>query len=79
VTAVTAPDAPYTSHTTYDPGLRRQAVRRGRERGCWVYIPAVELEAAGIPLDEPPPFYRLNGHRRSANAGSVIVSLYREP
>jgi hypothetical protein len=65
--------------STYDPAARRRTVRKGRERGCWVYIPAVELEAAGIDSHGPVPWYRLTGHRRSRNAGSVIVSLYREP
>ena len=67
------------AETTYDPGRRRKAVRRGRERGCWVYCPAVELEAAGFDPYAEPPYYRLTGHKRSARAGSVIVSLYREP
>jgi hypothetical protein len=44
----------------------------------WVYIPGDVLDAAGYTSD-PPPWYRLSGYRRSANAGSVIVSLYREP
>jgi hypothetical protein len=43
-----------------------------------VYIPAEELVAAGFSPDEPPPFYRVHGYKRSRNAGSVIVSLYRE-
>jgi hypothetical protein len=43
-----------------------------------VYIPGVELEAAGFASDSPP-WYRTLGYRRSKNAGSVIVSLYREP
>jgi hypothetical protein len=37
------------------------------------------LTAAGIDPLEPPPFYRTHGFQRSRNAGSVIVSLYREP
>lgn len=64
---------------TYDPGIRRRSLRRRRERGCTVYIPAEVLIAAGFDPNEPPPYYRLNGYARSANAGSVIVSLYREP
>jgi len=67
------------TETTYDPGRRRKGVRRGRERGCWLYCPAVELEAAGFDPKADPPYYRLTGYQRSANAGSVIVSLYREP
>jgi hypothetical protein len=44
----------------------------------------VELEAAGFGADTlgpdaAPPWYRTVGYRRSRNAGSVIVSLYREP
>lgn len=69
------------SETTYDPARRRRSKRAGRERGCWVYIPAAELERAGFassPQFYGPPFYRTNGYQRSANAGSVIVSLYRE-
>jgi hypothetical protein len=44
-----------------------------------VYIPAEVLVAAGFSPNEPPPFYRLVGFQRSRYAGSVIVSLYREP
>jgi hypothetical protein len=63
----------------YDSGERKRATRKQRERGCSVYIPAAELLAAGFDLDDPPPFYRVVGYQRSANAGSVIVSLYRTP
>lgn len=59
----------------YDRARRRRSVRRGRERGCWVYIPEEELRKAGI--EGPPPFYRtwgsaVRGHR-------VTVNLYSEP
>jgi hypothetical protein len=64
----------------YDFAARRRGVRKGREKGCWVYIPAVELAAAGIPPDlDGTPWYRTRGHARSANAATVIVDLYREP
>lgn len=56
----------------YDAGLRRRSQRTQRERGCWVYIPSDELLTAGIPLDGPPPFYRVWGRAR----GSVLVRLY---
>lgn len=62
----------------YDAAARRVGVRRPNETGAWVYIPGVELEKAGFVKGEPPPFYRTVGHKRSRNAGSVIVSLYRE-
>lgn len=65
--------------TTYDPAARRKGLRTQRQRGCMVYIPAEVLIAAGFSPDEPPPFYRTVGHKRSRNAGSVIVSLYRDP
>lgn len=61
-----------------DTAARKRAQRRGRERGCWVYIDAERLSRAGYPLEIAPPFYRCNGYRRSANGHTVIVSLYRE-
>lgn len=63
----------------YDHALRNRSVRVGREAGCRVYIPVEVLEAAGFSRTDPPPWYRLVGHRRSRNAGTVLVSLYREP
>lgn len=57
----------------YDDGARRHSIRKTRERGCWVYVPAAELEKAGFAADEPPPFYRTWGRER----GSVMVRLYR--
>jgi len=59
----------------YDRSRRRRTLRTGRERGCWVYVPAEELERAGWPLDEPPPWCRVWG----ASRGGVFVRLYREP
>lgn len=58
----------------YDSAARRVAQRRGRERGCWVYVPADELERAGWPLDGPPPFYRTWGTR----GRGVLVRLYKQ-
>lgn len=69
-----SPAAPALRAGKYDSAARRQSVRRGRERGCWVYVPAAELLAAGVDLDGPPPFYRSWGSRR----GSVLLRLYRE-
>lgn len=57
---------------SYDYGRRRRAVRKGRERGCWVYIPAAELEAAGR-AEGGPPEYRVWGTKR----GGVFVRLYK--
>lgn len=68
------PDAPQLDSGRYDSGARRQATRTGRERGCWVYIPADELLKAGYDPQGPPPFYRTWGTAR----GGVFVRLYRE-
>lgn len=57
----------------YDSGARRQSKRAGREKGCWIYIPAEELVAAGIDPTGPPPLYRTWGSRR----GSLLARLYR--
>lgn len=59
----------------YDAGARRKAQRRGRETGCWVYVPSQELQTAGFAPGEPVPFYRTWGMPR----GGVMVRLYREP
>lgn len=59
----------------YDHAERRASKRTGRQRGCWLYVPADELEAAGFdPYTEPPPFYRVWGSSR----GGLFVRLYRE-
>jgi hypothetical protein len=58
----------------YDAARRRRTVRRGRERGCWLYIAADELVKAGVDLDAPPPWYRVWGSRR----GGLVVRLYAE-
>lgn len=76
---MSAPVTPRGPGRPYDPAARRRGKRAGRERGCWIYLPAVELEAAGFDPGIGPPWYRLVGHRRSARAGTVLVSLYREP
>lgn len=49
-------------------------MRRGREKGCWVYVPADELRKAGLEPDDPPPFYRAWGTKGLG----VMIRLYRE-
>lgn len=67
--------SPYTASGRYDHAARRKAQRNGRERGCWVYIPA-ELLSQGDPTGgEFAPFYRVYGGKR----GRFVVTLYREP
>jgi hypothetical protein len=58
----------------YDAAERRQGQRTGREKGCWVYIPAEELEKTGVTLDGPTPLYRVWGAPR----GRVVVQLYKD-
>jgi hypothetical protein len=60
----------------YDAGERRRMIRRGRERGRWLFVPADELVAAGLdPYDSATLYYRVWGRR----GGSVLVRVYREP
>lgn len=58
----------------YDDARRRKGVRKGRERGCWVYIAQDELAKTGADLDGAPPAYRVWAGPR----GRVVVQLYRE-
>lgn len=69
MTALAVERLPYGRH---DPAQRRLANRSGRERGCWVYIPAEELLKAGIDPHGALPFYRTWGTRRA----TVLVRLY---
>lgn len=58
----------------YDSARRRRSLRRGRERGCSVYISAEELLKAGIDPKAAPPFYRV----WAGNRGGVTVQFYKE-
>lgn len=58
----------------YDHARRRRGVRKGRERGCWVYVPAAELEKTGIDPYGDPPGYRVWGSSR----GRTVVQFYRK-
>lgn len=57
----------------HDHAMRRASKRSGRERGCWVYVPAVQLLRAGFGAETPPPFYRVWGSAR----GRLVIQLYR--
>lgn len=59
----------------HDPARRRRARRTGREKGCWVYVPAETLEAQRIPTDAQV-YYRTWGDPKRPR---VMVNLYREP
>lgn len=58
----------------YDHARRRRSKRAGRERGCWLYVPAEQLERAGFESYDPPPFYRTWAGRRA----TILVQLYRQ-
>lgn len=62
---------------SHDPAQRRKTVRRGRERGCWLYVPAEQLERAGYPTvrGSSTPWYRTWLGRK----GTILVQLYPEP
>lgn len=61
--------------TTHDHARRRKALRKGREKGCSLYIPGRQLMEAGIDPAGPTPFYRTWVRK---NRRSVIVSFYLE-
>lgn len=58
---------------SHDHAERRASVRRGKERGCWLYVTASALARAGFAAGDPPPFYRTWASAR----GRVAVQLYR--
>lgn len=68
-----ATERPAVHPGRHDAAARRRAVRSGRERGCWVYIPAEELAAAGVDPQGDAPFYRTWGRKRT-----ILVALYKE-
>jgi hypothetical protein len=69
---VSAAVSPAAANGRHDHAARRKSQRNGRERGCWVYIPA-ELLAKGDPTDGAySPWYRVYGGAR----GRFVVTLY---
>jgi hypothetical protein len=59
--------------TRYDESATRQSLRRGRERGVWVFIPAAELRKSDFDPHGDAPRYRVWGRAR----GSIMIRLYR--
>jgi len=57
----------------YDALKRRASIRRGRERGCWLYVPMEELLKTGVDVTDAPPHYRVWGGAR----GRLVVQLYK--
>jgi hypothetical protein len=56
----------------HDPAARRRSKRAGRERGCWLYVPAEYLAECGIDPRGAPPRYRVwPGRKRT-----LLVQLY---
>lgn len=62
----------------HDQAARRRAKRKGRETGCWVYIPGEQLAALGLDPHGAAPWYRTFPGPRRKNPGLVVV-LYAEP
>jgi len=58
----------------HDPQQRRKATRGGRQKGCYVYIAAEQLERGGYDPSGPAPWYTISGGER----GRYVVTLYTE-
>lgn len=58
---------------SYDHARRRRTKRGGREKGCWIYIAAEELERVGFEPGGVLPWYRVWGTARG-----LVIRLYRE-
>jgi hypothetical protein len=70
-----SPPAVLRSSGKHDAQARKRALRKGRERGCSIYIAADLLAKAGFAPGDPAPWYRVWGGQR----GRYVVVLYREP
>ncbi len=75
VQAATPPPLTTIRSGKYDAAAHRRAKRSGRERGCWIFIPAEELRAAGLDPENPAPAYTTAGRPHGRN-GTVLVRLY---
>jgi hypothetical protein len=63
---------PATTAGRHDQARRRKASRKGRERGCSLYLAGEELAEAGIDPYGPPPEYKVwTGRKRT-----VLIQLY---
>lgn len=58
-----------------DDAARRKGVRRGRERGCWLYVSEAQLLELGWTRDDPPPFVKWWVDPKRPR---LIGNLYRE-
>jgi len=59
-----------------DLAARRKTVRRGRERGCWLYIPKEALDECGYTGDIVP--WAVISPGRSERRRRMVVTLYTE-
>lgn len=57
----------------YDPAARRRGVRKGRERGVWIFVPAEELERIAVDPRAAAPWYRIWTRRKT-----ILVQFYDE-
>lgn len=56
----------------HDEAIRRRSTRKGKERGCWLYVPAETLEKIGRNDPEPPDYRMWVGR-----SGSLCVTFYQ--
>jgi hypothetical protein len=56
-----------------DVAALKQTRRSGREKGCWLYIPAEQLAEMGIDPEGPAPLYRVWNAQDRPRA---VVNLY---
>lgn len=57
-----------------DTAARKRGTRGGRQKGCYIYIPAEQLTQAGFDPHGELPWYRVTCTRH----GTVLVNLYHE-
>lgn len=66
------------SQGRHDSASWRRAKRSGRQRGCYIYLAAEELERAGLDPTAAVPTYRVWPSKAKGN-GRFVVTLRPEP
>ena len=67
-------DICYSCRRPVPPVTGGIVVRRGRERGCWLYVSEAQLLAAGWTRDDPPPYSTI---WVAPDQPRLVVTLYR--
>jgi hypothetical protein len=73
VSGAVSPSNEQRAYGRHDHASRRKSQRHGREKGCWVYIPAEQLDKTGYGEDGPPPYYRV----WAKSEGRIVIQLYK--